>query len=626
MDSASSLSLPLSYYQILGVPPQCTYEQVEPAFADRLAQAPRREFSAAVRSAREHWLREACTALGDPVRRELYHREGKQGLLLDSSHAAVGLLFLYELGEYQTLIERQREALAVADQPDTRLVLALAHQALAQEAYRQGNLTLAHLEVEEALEILRGGDCLKPVQQELQTLLKRWRPERILQLLAGAADPPSPQRQEGMALLAALLAEREGIEGDGNDQSGLSREEFVQFLQYLRLRLTVAEQQELFEREAARPSPAAQYLAAQAQLACGFTEGSPQCVRRARGHLIKLVQRQDVNLELAVCALLLGQVEEAQKNIERSAEEQAVDYIKNLSQDSPDLLPGLCRYTDLWLAEEVFPGFRDRRSGTYTLKAYFAHPEVRAFLDDPQPAPAPAPEPRPARVIASGASSGTIEPGRLLTPVGAEARRRRANLLSPQAWSVAAALVAIFLLGSGWLLTQRQSRPEPAPAARPVAPPVQAPAPIAAAPAPPQAAAPTATAAGDNQPPTDAQIAAMLKNWQTAKQQALGPEHRTAQMQTMLTGSPQRVWQQKVEQSRQAGEYWKFSLKDLKIEQVADRRPDRVAVTAQVTEVANLYTDNQLRPSRSYDRPYRVRYSLVKAPAGWRIEEMKVLL
>ncbi|UFP96422.1 ARC6/PARC6 family protein [Gloeobacter morelensis] len=625
MDSASSLSLPLSYYQILGVPPQCTYEQVEPAFADRLAQAPRREFSAAVRSAREHWLREACTVLGDPVRREQYHREGKQGLFLDSSQAAVGLLFLYELGEYQTLIERHQEALAVADHPDTRLVLALAHQALAQEAYRQGNLTLAHLELEEALEILRGGDCLKPVQQELQTLLKRWRPERILQLLAGAADPPSPQRQQGMALLAALLVEREGIEGDGNDQSGLSREEFVQFLQYLRLRLTVAEQQELFEREAARPSPAAQYLAAQAQLARGFIEGSPQCVRRARGHLIKLVQRQDVHLELAVCALLLGQVEEAQKNIERSAEEQAVDYIKNLSQDSPDLLPGLCRYTDVWLAQEVFPGFRDLRSGSYTLKAYFAHPEVQAFLDDPQPAPAAAPEPRPARVMPSGAA-GTIEPDRLLTPVGAEARRRRANLLSPQAWSVAAALVAIFLLGSGWLLTQRQSQSEPAPAARRAASPVQAPAPTVAAPVPPPTVAPTPAAPGDNQPPTDAQIAAMLKNWQTAKQQALGPEHRTAQMQTMLTGSPQRVWQQKVEQSRQAGEYWKFNLKDLKIEQVDDRRPDRVAVTAQVTEVANLYADNQLQPSRSYDRPYRVRYSLVKAATGWRIEEMKVLL
>lgn len=338
------VAFPLDYYQILGLPPQCAFGLVESAYTDRVAQAPRREFSAALLAARERLLKDASTVLQDPVLRERYHRDQPAGTLkLEPSELAVGLLFLFELGKYQPILEREAEALK-ADNQDVRLVLALTHRMLALDAYRQGALSLACQEVEAALSILSGGGSLLGVQQELQALIKRWRPERILQLLAAPVEPENQlQRRAGFVLLSEVLDEREGIEGAGNDQSGLSREEFVQFVQYVRLRLTVAEQLELFEREAARPSPAAQYLAVQALLARGYTACDPPCVRRARGHLIKLAQRQDVYIELALCALLLGQTEEALKNIERSGEQPATEYIANLSLGAPDQLPGLCR-------------------------------------------------------------------------------------------------------------------------------------------------------------------------------------------------------------------------------------------------------------------------------------------
>ncbi len=597
-----STSYPLNYYQILGLPPQCAFSQVEPAFNDRVAQTPRREFSAGVLSGRERVLQEACTVLADPDCRSAYHDEAAEGPGLVIPEPAVGLLLLYELGEYQQILEREEVVLNTGANPDVRLVLALTHRALAEDAYRQGSLSLAWCELDAAQNILQEGNCLLAVQQELNALTRRWRPERILQLLAGPPDQPSAQREEGFALLLGQLEERQGIEGDGNDQSGLSREEFVQFVQYVRLRLTVAEQQELFERESTRPSAGAQYLAAQALLARGFQQGQPNLVRRARGHLIKLSQRQDVNLELAVCALLLGQVEEAEKNVERSQEEQPVQYIRSLSEGSPDVLPGLCRYSEQWFEREVFPSFRDLRSTAADLNTYFANSEVQAYLDQPQqPAAAPTVLSAPPKVMPTAA--------------------RRRPSLSAGLVPVALALVAVFLLGGGWLFAQRQ-QPD---VALPSTEVPQVPAPTPSQPLAKVQAAPAPVVARGPEMPTSEQAAKLLQGWQAAKQQALGPRYQTAELQSMLTGRTRQAWSARVQRTREAREHWQYRLKELRVEQVAERTEREVEVTAEISEVANLYSSDQLQPSRSYDRPYRVRYLLVKEQAGWLIDEMKVL-
>jgi hypothetical protein len=44
-----------------------------------------------------------------------------------------------------------------------------------------------------------------------------------------------------------------------------------------------------------------------------------------------------------------------------------------------------------------------------------------------------------------------------------------------------------------------------------------------------------------------------------------------------------------------------------------------------VNEVANFYSGGRLQTSRSYDKPYRVRYRLVRDRSGWRIDQMQVL-
>ncbi len=72
-----------------------------------------------------------------------------------------------------------------------------------------------------------------------------------------------------------------------------------------------------------------------ALLARGFAERQPVLVRRAKLLLMRLSSRQDVHLEQAVCALLLGQTEEASRALELSQEYGPIAFIREHSQGSP---------------------------------------------------------------------------------------------------------------------------------------------------------------------------------------------------------------------------------------------------------------------------------------------------
>jgi hypothetical protein len=149
----------------------------------------------------------------------------------------------------------------------------------------------------------------------------------------------------------------------------------------MRKHLTSSEQQALFEAEAGRPSAVATYLSVYTLLAQGFAARQPSMIRRAKLMLMQLGRRQDVHLEKAVCSLLLGQTEEASRALELSSEKEPLAFIREHSQDSPDLLPGLCLYAEHWLQEEVFPHFRDLANQSVSLKDYFADPKVQAYLE-----------------------------------------------------------------------------------------------------------------------------------------------------------------------------------------------------------------------------------------------------
>jgi hypothetical protein len=431
--------IPLDYYRILGLPIQATVEQLQQAHRDRGLQLPRREFSEVAIVARKQLIDEAYEVLAHRDRRREYDStflanaysvdlpedapalvQGNLGVNPDVGEAALrslatepgagdaststididpeqfagALLILLELGEYEQVIHLGRPYLSsgsatladghlgdpVAVQADVVLTLALACLELGREQWQQRQYETAAESLETGHELLAKENQFPTIRAEIQAELYKLRPYRILELLARPLDQ-TRERRQGLKLLKTMLEDRGGIEGTEDDLSGLAIDDFLRFIQQLRDYLTASEQQELFEHEARRPSPVATYLTVYALLARGFARHQPALVRRAKQLLMRLGGQQDVHLEQAVCAMLLGQTEEANRALELSQEYEPLAYIREHSRNSPDLLPGLCLYTERWLKDELFPHFRDFKDQEATLKDYFSDPQVQNYLE-----------------------------------------------------------------------------------------------------------------------------------------------------------------------------------------------------------------------------------------------------
>jgi len=427
--------IPLDYYRILGLPIQATDEQLQQAHRDRTLQLPRREFSEAAIAARRELIDEAFAVLADPTQRQAYdasflaksydlsNEQAKVDLedglengartlstLPDPAdhytssieiqdHQWVGaLLISLEMGEYELVIKLGHPYLGGTPHEsgnseiiaaDITLTVALACLELGREQWQQGRYENAAESLETGKDVLLQAGLFANIRGEMYSDLSKLRPYRILELVALPEDHKA-ERERGLILLSEMLEEREGMDGNGDDQSGLSMDDFLRFIQQLRSYLTSAEQHALFEKESRRPSAVATYLAVYALLARGFAQRQPGLVRRAKQMLTRLGSRQDVHLEQAVCALLLGQTEEASLALDLSQEFESIAFIREHSQGAPDLLPGLCLYSERWLQNEVFPHFRDLVQKKASLKEYFADEDVQAYLEElpgePQPA------------------------------------------------------------------------------------------------------------------------------------------------------------------------------------------------------------------------------------------------
>jgi hypothetical protein len=422
--------IPLDYYRILGLPLAASEEQLRQAYSDRIVQLPRREYSQAAISYRKQLIEEAYLVLSDPKERKAYdklyvaHAYGTDGAVEasvavenpegnSSFHSQslsieiypeqlVGaLLILQELGEYELVLKLGQPYLThkngkvsnkqldveesddfysgATERSDVVLTVALACLELGREQWHQGNYENAGISLETGAELLSHERVLPNVQQEIESDLYRLRPYRILELLALPEE--NAQRTQGLRLLQDILDERGGIDGTQQDKSGLNIDDFLRFIQQLRNYLTVAEQHKLFEAESKRPSAVATYLAVYALIARGFSQGQPAFIRQAKQMLMRLGKRQDVHLEQSLCALLLGQTEEATRALELSQEYEALAFIREHSQNSPDLLPGLCLYVEHWLQNEVFLHFRDLAHQKASLKQYFVNKQVQAYLE-----------------------------------------------------------------------------------------------------------------------------------------------------------------------------------------------------------------------------------------------------
>ncbi len=408
------MRVPLDCYRILGLTHLSGLEKIHQAHRDRLLSMPRREYSDAAIASRKRIVDRAYEILIDrdqaalnapsnldepasdrqnnPVNITTAPDHAQNHLEADERDFAGLLLILYELGESEKVLslakpyydpeeaEHQSPRISPHD-PDLLLSVSLSFLELGRENWKQGQYESAATSLESAQEILLREGLFLSIRSEIQADLFRLRPYRILELLA-SPDNHTNDHRKGMSLLQEMLDARRGIDGSGNDYSSLGIDDFLRFIQQLRSYMTAIEQQTLFEDEARRPSSVATYLAVYALIARGFSQRQPALIRRAKGLLVKLSARQDIYLEKAVCALLLGQTEEASAAINSSSEADQIAFIRQNSEGAPDLLPGLCLYSERWMQEEVYPHFRDLMSQVVSLKDYFADDQVQAYLEE----------------------------------------------------------------------------------------------------------------------------------------------------------------------------------------------------------------------------------------------------
>jgi curved DNA-binding protein CbpA len=697
---ALTYALPLDFYQILNVPHNAQTRQIEQAFLDRKAQHPRADLSEQVKQERQNLILRAYETLSNEEERKLYDQNlavSTSKLQLEHPQLVAGLVLLLESGEAPEVLSSiqnfqpsfSSDAHSSSAEQDLALLTILAHKELAQELRLRGQLEAAAAELETAYSRLQDSGKFLSLQKELDQWLLHIRPERVLTLLKNE-NPES--RTLGITLFQQWLQEREGIEGNGSDGSGLDRNGLFQFLETVLPLLDGDEQLQIFAPEAERPSVAAAYLAAQALLAKGYTSGDPHAVRKARGYFIRLNQRRDVHVELAVCALLLGQAEEAERALEHSKETGILDIIKQRSEGSPDLLPGLCQYAEEWLGT-LTRQIRDLKSSeekeARSLKAYFAHSGVQTYLenlsgDDNGQKDADSlnpiyvnkgslPSRSPIRdnlVVAQRAKSSpqkNAAPRQSGPQTGR--RRRRGSSISPDGvrklgW--AAAVMTVVVCGSFIVYrnstlsrtaaveptttvataptsTPRPSEPvnatvnpaatqpittPPATATQPLQPepPVANPAVTATTPAtptPPEPVATTATAATSAQvtPEIAGQV---LTDWQKRKADALGSKRNFAGLAEILAEPELSRWKSRAS-GMSAKTQWNYTLKDLKVSKVNPKNPTKVEVTAEVSENAEYLVGGKKNEARSYSKPYKATYTLVKQKDQWKITFMKVL-
>ncbi|NJK55836.1 MAG: DUF4101 domain-containing protein [Pleurocapsa sp. SU_5_0] len=434
------MRIPLDYYRILSVPVKANSAQLEQAYNDRLLQQPRREYSEEAVKARQQLIEYSYQVLSNSEQRASYDaqfllnmqpatpeaiKEDGQSTVdeqdlagkispqeenivlanptieISASQIVGALLILHELGEYETVLrlgidefnrreleqpKHQANELSLdTTQEDLILVLTLAYMELGREQWHRREYESAALSSQLGIELLHQKSLFPHLQAELEQDLCKLRPYRVLELISRNPGK-SAARTEGLRLLQSMLIQRQGIEGKGEDRSGLNFDQFLCFIQQLRTYLTSAEQQELFDNKSQSQSAIANYLAVYALLGQGFSLKRPELVSRAQRKLDYLSEKQDVSWEQAIAALLLGHIEKAVNKLKNSPDPSQLQQVQQHAIDSSDLLPGLCFYAQQWLVQDVLAQFVDLAPTELTLKEYFADPQVQAYVEQLAPA------------------------------------------------------------------------------------------------------------------------------------------------------------------------------------------------------------------------------------------------
>ncbi|CAI0548814.1 unnamed protein product [Linum tenue] len=116
---------------------------------------------------------------------------------------------------------------------------------------------------------------------------------------------------------------------------------------------------------------------------------------------------------------------------------------------------------------------------------------------------------------------------------------------------------------------------------------------------------------------------ALIRQWQTIKAEALGPEHQIQSLSELLAESMLDQWQELADAAHSESCYWRFLLLDLSIvkaDVVSDGFGMETAeIEALLEEAAELVDESQQKKNPNYHSKYKIRYALKRQDDGsWR--------
>ncbi|RMF21408.1 MAG: DUF4101 domain-containing protein [Cyanobacteria bacterium J083] len=697
--------IPLDYYRILGVPIKNTEKQLKQAYKDRSLQLPRREYSKMALESRKLLLDKAYSILANPDSRAKYEQDFLQLNYSEEDKIEAGsteqkpyipsipvapeeligaIIFLQELGEYELVIrlgskqltelgyvaqtaQEQEEQQLISRRQDLILTVALAYKELSREEWQQQNYQNAVVAAEKARDLLQQAANFPALQKEITKDLNKLRPYYILELLAHPLEAASI-RAKGIELLQQMLENRGGIAGKGNDGSALEINSFLDFLRDARKYLTLDEQEKLFTSEAQRPSPVANYILVYALIAKGFARKQPSAILAAQERLLGMSKYQDVYIERAICSLLLGQPQIASRTLEMSQEKEIIASIKENSAGQPDLLPGLCVYTENWLNTEVFSQFRDLQNFSSSLAEYFADHSVQDYLtqltskyqnsgrtSQGEFSQKPAFEhnnltSRPSNKAMREKRANTPKAGKNYSTAVLErpASHNRVNRNKPNSSNLsseeqftggikaktenndslgwlARGISLCIILALGYVIWNNlskqptsDSRVEQEVASQTSETPIAI-----------DLSVPVVNLPKSNnsaQKLSQAEATAIIQSWLNSKSQAEGAEHKIEQLNKILAQPLLARKRQAAINLKNSQSYREFQH-DIKVElvQQAANNPNLAVVRARVKEIAKHYYKGKLVPGQSYNDLLLVEYQLIRQNDKWLINEIKLV-
>ncbi|KAJ4702053.1 Accumulation and replication of chloroplasts 6, chloroplastic-like protein [Melia azedarach] len=415
------VSIPIDFYRVLGAETHFLGDGIRRAYEARVSKPPQYGFSADALISRRQILQAACETLANTSSR----REYNQGLVDDLDDTILtevpwdkvpgALCVLQEAGETEVVLRigesLLRERLPKSFKQDVVLAMALAYVDMSRDAMALNppDFIRGCEVLERALKLLQeeGASSLAPdLQAQIDETLEEINPRYVLELLGlPLGDEYQARREEGLQGVRNILW---AVGGGGAPAiaGGFTRE---YFMNEAFLRMTSAEQVKLF---VATPSniPAETfeaYGAALALVAQAFVDKQPHLISDA-DNLFKNLQLNkitglrdpgstyistenhevDFALERGLCSLLVGKLDECRlwlgldsdKSLYRNP--SIVDFVlENSRDDDDDDLPGLCKLLETWLAEVVFPRFRDTKDMQFKLGNYYDDPIVLRYLE-----------------------------------------------------------------------------------------------------------------------------------------------------------------------------------------------------------------------------------------------------